>query len=148
MRDVAEIVIPWVFVTLGLFVLLDWDESRLSREALENAWPPATRTLALVYFGMLSLPIHVWRTRVRWRLERRGVRRVLVKIAWRAFFIPAALVVAVVLVGVDWLLGEAIDALPDASLGWVMLASLGGFTGLMIWRSRKVRWWYHSARGH
>jgi hypothetical protein len=148
MRDVAEIIIPWVFVTLGLFVLLDWDESRLSGDALENAWPPATRTLALVYFGMLSLPVHFWRTRVRWRLERLGVGGLVLKVAARAFFIPAALVVALALSGVNWLLGEAIDALPDASLAWVMLASLGGFTGLMIWRSRKVRWWYHSARGH
>jgi len=130
MRDVAEIIVPWVFLTIALFALVDWDESRLSPKQLERAWPPASRTLALVYFALLSLPLHFWRT-------RRTTSGTLLGFAWAA----GAL-------GVDWAASELVDLLPEWALGATIAASLAGFTALMIWRSRKVRWWYHSPRGH
>jgi hypothetical protein len=121
MRDVAEIVVPWVFLTLALFALVDWDESRLSRPELARAWPPASRTLALVYFGLLSVPVHFWRT-------RRSALGTLIGFAWAA----AAF-------GVDWLAAEIVDALPESALGGAMFASLAGFTGAMVWRRRRRR---------
>jgi hypothetical protein len=130
MRDVAAIVVPWAFLTLALFALLDWDESRLAREPRDRAWPPATRTLALVYFGLLSLPVHFWRT-------RRTALGVLLGFAWAA----AAL-------GVDWVFSELVDALPEWALGGAMALSLTTFTAAMIWRSRAGPWWYQSARDH
>jgi hypothetical protein len=121
MRDVAEIVVPWVFVTLALFALVDWDESRLSPEELGRAWPPASRTLALVYFGLLSLPVHFWRTRRTWPA-------VFIGLGWSAGAF-----------GVDWAASEAVDALPEGVLGAAMEASLAGFTATMIWRARRRR---------
>jgi len=130
MRDVAEIVVPWVFLTLALFALVDWDESRLSRAELERAWPPASRSLALAYFGLLSVPLHFWRT-------RRTALGTALGFAWAAGAF-----------GVDWGASELVDALPEPALGPGIAVALVGFTAAMIWRSRKVRWWYHSARGH
>jgi hypothetical protein len=80
MADILEILLPWAASTYGLFVLLAWDEGRLSTKALARAWPPATRRLALVYFGALSLPVHFWRT-------RRSFLGVLQGLAWTVAFV-------------------------------------------------------------
>jgi hypothetical protein len=145
MRDVAEIIVPWVFVTLGLFALLDWDESRLPPEQLERAWPPATRTLALVYFGLLSLPIHYWRTR---RTEDGWVASVVALRSVRAWGRLSGWAWGTGALGVDWGVSEVVDALPESALGTAIVLSVAGFTATMIWRSRKGRFWYQSARGH
>ena len=63
MSEVAPLLASWVVSVVLLFALLRWDESRLLPEQLARAWPPATRTLALVYFGVVSLPVHFGRTR-------------------------------------------------------------------------------------
>lgn len=113
MRDVAEIVVPWALVTLALFVLLDRDEARLPLRDLDRAWPPATRALALVYFGILAVPVHFWRT-------RRTVRGTLLGLAWAA-----------VASAFSWGASEGLDALPDAAmpglLAFVVLAVAAAF---------------------
>jgi hypothetical protein len=126
--DVAEIVVPWVFLTLALFALVDWDESRLDPIELERAWPPATRSLALAYVGLVSLPVHFWRT-------RRSFTGTLQGLAW-----------AVGAFGIDWAATELVDLLPEWALPWAMGTSLAGFTGAMIWRSRRGGWWYSGVR--
>src|SRR5579859_3418230 len=102
MRDVAEILVPWVVLTLALFALVDWDESRLGVAQRERAWPPASRALALVYFGLLSIPVHFWRT-------RRSALSVGIGVAWAAAG-----------VAVDWVASETVEALPEWSLGAVV----------------------------
>jgi hypothetical protein len=129
MRDVAEIVVPWVFMTLALFAIVDWDESRLSPRELGRAWPPATRTLALAYFGLVSLPIHFGRT-------RRSALGILLGFAS-----------ALGAFAVDWVVSELIDVLPEWALAPAIWASLSGFASAMIWRSQRGRWWYQSPRG-
>ena len=63
MGDILELLVPWAVTTYGMFALLAWDESRLPPDELARAWPVASRRIAVVYFGVLSLPVHFWRTR-------------------------------------------------------------------------------------
>jgi len=62
---VLELVISWAVTTTLLFLIVLTDEKRMSEERLEEAWPPATRTLVLVWLGILALPFHFARTRGR-----------------------------------------------------------------------------------
>lgn len=57
--------ISWAVTTTLLFLIVLTDERRMSEERLEEAWPPATRTLVLVWLGLLALPFHFARTRGR-----------------------------------------------------------------------------------
>ncbi len=77
MGEILELLVPWVVALALLFALLSWDEARLSPEQLARAWPPATRLLAVVYFGVVSLPIHFGRT-------RRSAAGILLGFAWAA----------------------------------------------------------------
>jgi hypothetical protein len=72
MSEVAPLLASWVVSIVLLFALLRWDESQLAPEQLARAWPPATRTLAIVYFSAFSLPVHGWRTRRSWAGLFRG----------------------------------------------------------------------------
>ncbi len=118
MRDVAEILVPWAVVTLALFAFFDWDESRLTPEERDRAWPPATRTLAIVYFGGLGVPVlvHFWRT-------RRSVRGALVGVSAGAIALGLNIAVAV-----------AVDALPEDAVSPVAalvgVAFTAGIVGL------------------
>lgn len=116
MRDVAEILVPWALSTLALFSLLDWDESRLTPDALDRAWPPSTRTLALVYFGALALPIHFWRT-------RRTKQGFLIGVG--------ALVVGFALY---WAAGEGVDVLPESAMSPLTVIVMGAF---VTWLARR-----------
>jgi hypothetical protein len=133
MREIAEMLVPWAVVTLALFALFDWDESRLTAERLERAWPPATKTLAIVYFGALGVPVlvHFWRT-------RRSVSGVLVGVVGGVLAFALNVTVAV-----------AIDALPDealspgpalAAMALIGIAFAAGLVGLSSRaRLRKAR---------
>jgi hypothetical protein len=153
MRDVTTILVAWAVSTVALFALLDWDESRLSRDALADAWPPATRTLAAAYLGILVMPIHIYRTRarrfvepaiLRWtrRLVGDGVATLLGRLPSLLFeillwlFLTGPLAVGVSLL-VDGVIEEAIDLLPESALGWVLGAALSGFAAAMITRHRR-----------
>jgi hypothetical protein len=116
MRDVSEILVPWAIITLVLLTLVGWDEKRLDDEQLARAWPPSTRTLALVYFGMISLPIHFWRT-------RRTFVGTLLGLGW-----------TLALLGLDWLITEGVDALPEPALGPTLGLVLAGFAGALVYR--------------
>jgi hypothetical protein len=48
---------------LGPYLIVRFDEKRLSPERLERAWNPASFWIAIVVFGPLSLPFHFTRTR-------------------------------------------------------------------------------------
>jgi len=61
----VELLLSWAVTTLLLFVVVLTDEKRLSEERLEDAWPVATRTLLLVWLGVIALPFHFARTRGR-----------------------------------------------------------------------------------
>ena len=60
-----EILLSWAVTTALLFLVVLTDERRMSEERLENAWPPASRDLFLVWLGVLALPFHFARTRGR-----------------------------------------------------------------------------------
>jgi hypothetical protein len=147
MRDVTTILVAWAVSTVALFALLDWDESRLSRDALADAWPPAA------YLGILVMPIHIYRTRarrfvepaiLRWtrRLVGDGVATLLGRLPSLLFeillwlFLTGPLAVGVSLL-VDGVIEEAIDLLPESALGWVLGAALSGFAAAMITRHRR-----------
>jgi hypothetical protein len=61
--EIVELFVPWLVSICLLFALLEWDESRLTPEQLEHAWPPASLRIAVVYFSVLALPVHFGRTR-------------------------------------------------------------------------------------
>jgi len=63
MRDIAELVLPWVVSTWAIFALVRWDEGKLAPEELARAWPDASRLAAIVFFGVFSVPVHFGRTR-------------------------------------------------------------------------------------
>lgn len=61
--QIIELLLSWVVTTALSFLLVIVDERRLCEERLERAWLPASRTVALVYFGLLAIPIHFAKTR-------------------------------------------------------------------------------------
>ncbi len=63
MASFVSFVLALVTNTVLAFAVVLWDERRLPKEQLERAWPPVSRTLAVVAFGPLALPVHFWRTR-------------------------------------------------------------------------------------
>jgi hypothetical protein len=124
MSEITEIVASSVVIALALFLLVDWDESRLTYEQLARAWPPATRALLLTPlllwpFWFVSPPVHFWRT-------RRSLLGVLEGLLWTALII-------VVWIGV----AEGIDLAPEPWLPWLLWTSLAAFAGLMLWRLRR-----------
>jgi hypothetical protein len=123
MRDVAEILLPWAIVTLALFAFFDWDESRLTPEQLERAWPSATRTLAIVYFGALGVPVlvHFWRTR------RTGLGVLL------------GLVAAVSVFGLNLAATVGVDVLPDDAVSPVTLLIGVVFVASLVWLARSAK---------
>ncbi len=69
-HGVAELVVQWVVVTTLTFFFVVDDERHLDEERLERAWIPASRTVALVYFGILAVPFHFIKTRGHFRSLR------------------------------------------------------------------------------
>jgi hypothetical protein len=68
-----EILLSWAVTTALLFVVVLTDERRMPEDRLEQAWPPASRDLCLVWLGILALPFHFARTRGRFfSLSLRG----------------------------------------------------------------------------
>jgi hypothetical protein len=80
MADVLELLAEGAFSIATLFAFLHWDESRLTPRQRDQAWPTASRRIAVVYFGVLSLPVHFVRT-------RRSVSGLLQGVAWTVAFI-------------------------------------------------------------
>jgi hypothetical protein len=63
-------VVDLLLLLLGVFLssyfpylIVRFDEKRLSPERLARAWNPASFWIAIVVFGPLSLPVHFTRTR-------------------------------------------------------------------------------------
>jgi len=124
MSEITEIVVGSVVIALALFLLVDWDESRLTYEQLARAWPPATRALLLTPlllwpFWFVSPPVHFWRT-------RRSLLGALEGLLWTALIIVAWIGVA-----------EGIDLAPEPWLPWLLWTSLAAFAWLMLWRLRR-----------
>ena len=68
--EVIELLVSWVVTTALSFVVVMFDERRLCEEQLERAWPPSSRSAALVAFGVLALPFHFAKTRGTWTSAR------------------------------------------------------------------------------
>jgi hypothetical protein len=95
--------VPWLVSTAFLFVVIVWDERRMSKRddpRLEHAWPPAGRDSAIVGFGLIALPLHFIRT-------RRSLFGVALAIAWT---LAAVLVEILTTFGLDALLNPGTDA--------------------------------------
>ena len=88
----ASLVLSWIVTTALLFAVVILDERRLPPEQLERAWPPSSRTAALVAFGILALPIHFMRTRGNLRSLRGALG-----VAW-GFVLGGLLVLVVALI--------------------------------------------------
>jgi hypothetical protein len=89
--QIIELLISWVVTTAVTFLLVIVDERRLSEERLERAWLPTSRTLLLVYFGLLAIPFHFAKTRGTWTSARGIAQRLL----WFVLGIVIAVIVAV-----------------------------------------------------
>jgi hypothetical protein len=61
--EILELMVPWLASIVLLFALLAWDESRMRPVERGRAWPPASLRIAVVVFGVVSLPVHFGRTR-------------------------------------------------------------------------------------
>lgn len=107
--QVLELVVSWVVTTTLTFVVVLVDERRLSEDRLERAWPAATRTLYLVYLGVLALPFHFAKTRGHCK----SVRGVLGILGGLLLGVVAGVLVALasgfIVMGVDLVLGIPID---------------------------------------
>ena len=107
--QVIELVVSWVVTTTLTFLVVLFDERRMSEERLERAWPTASRNWHIVYFGVLSLPFHFAKTRGTWT----SVRGVFGRIAVFALGLVVGFVVALasgfIVMGIDWLLGIPVD---------------------------------------
>jgi hypothetical protein len=71
--DIPKLVISFALNVWLIFAVLRRDERRLTPAELERAWLPATRLAAGVYFGILCLPVHFWKTRRSWKGLLMGV---------------------------------------------------------------------------
>ena len=67
MDQILALVVPQIVAIAAGFVVLAWDETRMTDEQRERAWPTASRRIAAVYFTPFALPIHYLRTRRSWR---------------------------------------------------------------------------------
>lgn len=63
MVDVLDVVIAMLVGSAGTWLVVTWDERRLSADRLDRAWPTSTKLAAALGFGPLALPVHFWRTR-------------------------------------------------------------------------------------
>ncbi len=79
MDEILELMVPWLVSIVLLFAVFAWDESRMRPFERARAWPPASLRIAVVVFGILSLPIHFGRT-------RRSLLGVLQGFAWAVAF--------------------------------------------------------------
>lgn len=61
--EFVDYVLAWLVAMPATYAILRFDESRLSEERLEHAWPPTSRNAAIVAFGPLCLLVHFVRTR-------------------------------------------------------------------------------------
>ena len=77
------------------YLIVRFDEKRLSAERLERAWNPASFWIAIVVFGPLALPVHF--TRTRRSLVGLGLGLALAALAVLAAALPLELL--------GWLLG-------------------------------------------
>jgi hypothetical protein len=102
-RDVLELLIPWLVSTAFLFLVVIWDERRMAKRddpRLERAWPPAGRDSAIVGFGLIAVPVHFIRT-------RRSLLGVALALAWT---LAAILVEVIATLGLDAVLNPGTDA--------------------------------------
>ena len=63
MREVLELVASAVFLYGIIYVVIRFDERRLSPKQLERAWPASSRDVAVLYFSLIALFLHFPRTR-------------------------------------------------------------------------------------
>jgi hypothetical protein len=75
MAEIVSLVASWVVSTALVFWIVRRDEARLSPAMLARAWPTASRRVAIVYFGVLCLPVHFART-------RRSLEGLVLGLAW------------------------------------------------------------------
>ena len=61
--ELVDYLLAWLVAMPATYAILRFDESRLSEERLEHAWPPTSRNAAIVAFGPLCLFVHFVRTR-------------------------------------------------------------------------------------
>jgi hypothetical protein len=61
--EVLELVLSFAFTTWAVFFIVLRDEKRLTPEQLARAWPPTTRTIALVFLSIFALVMHFVLTR-------------------------------------------------------------------------------------
>jgi hypothetical protein len=102
---IIELVLSWAIGVALTFVVVLFDERRMTEERLERAWPTASRNAAIVLFGILVLPFHFARTRGSFK-SLRGVLGVVLGFAAGIVAIVVVAVVSQLLVdGIGLLLG-------------------------------------------
>jgi hypothetical protein len=100
---VLEVALYCLSLVLGVAVpalIVRVDLSRLSGARLERSWPDAGLWSAVVFFGVLSVPIHIIRT-------RRSLLGILWGIVW--FALAVAAVVLPVAALTSWFMAERLE---------------------------------------
>jgi hypothetical protein len=102
-RELLLLLTSWALLPILSWAALVIDERRLSSAQLARAWPPATRSLAVLWFGPLAVVLHFARTR--------GSFGELVEVGRKALGFALGLGVAALLVAIATVVLEALAAL-------------------------------------
>lgn len=103
-REVVELVVTWAVTTAWAFAIVIGDEKDLDEEELGNAWPPASRAIAIVGISWIVLPLHFARTRGGWHTPRELGWKVLWLFIGLGCVVGAALECEVVIGALLWVL--------------------------------------------
>ncbi len=107
--EILLIVASWVITTALTFAVVLLDERRLSDDKLERAWIPTSRTVALVWLGVLALPFHFAKTRGDWRSLGSAARRLGGFVAGVAISVLVLVVSSAILEGTAFVLGIPLE---------------------------------------
>jgi hypothetical protein len=61
--EIVMLTLSWVVTNALTFLIVMFDERRMSADKLERAWPPQSRDAAIVMLSVLALPVHFAKTR-------------------------------------------------------------------------------------
>lgn len=101
-RELLVLLASWALLPALSWAALVVDERRLPRAQLARAWPPATRSLAVLWFGPLAVVLHFARTR--------GSFDGLAQVGRKALGLGLGLAIAALLVAIATAVLEALAA--------------------------------------
>jgi hypothetical protein len=102
-RELLVLLASWALLPSLSWAALVIDERRMPSAQLARAWPPATRSLAVLWFGPLAVVLHFARTR--------GSFESFAALGRKALGVALGLLVAALLIALATFVLEALAAL-------------------------------------